>query len=191
MIKKYLITLGVLVMCISCGCSDGFKYSRYSSKIPELNITMDYIDGWSVDEQRGSYNTFVQALFLGPVPKDGTNRAIMALTLKPKSKVPFKPLTVEGLEKDILAKRMNYRDAKLIESSNTKTAGEPARELLLTYKALDKIYDLRAKLVPTKERIIIFEKNDNFYILRYENAAIDFDKYDRAFSHIAKSLRFK
>jgi len=42
-----------------------------------------------------------------------------------------------------------------------------------------------------KERVVVFVKGDRAYYLDYENSAKNFNKYDKAFTHIIKSLIVK
>jgi len=63
--------------------------------------------------------------------------------------------------------------------------------ITLSYRTLDKIYAVDAKLIPVKERLVILIKNDKFYLLRYRNTEDGFARFNKAFNHIIKTLKFK
>ena len=186
-----ILMIGVISMFSFCGCSDGFKYEKYSSKDPELNITMDYISDWHYSEQRGSYGSYVQVQFYEPIGPDKNLAASMIVTIKRSSKVKFKPLTVEAAVDDLLTKRLKFKDSKIISKSKVKLLKTEAWDIELAYKTLDKLYSVDAKLIPAKERIIIFKKDDKFYFLRYENTDEEFNKFNNAFNRVVKTLKFK
>ena len=99
--------------------------------------------------------------------------------------------TIEGVKEDLVKKRFYFKDPKLLSTSKIKLFGQEAIELIFSYRALDSFERRNAKFAATKERVVIFERNNKFYIVRYENIADDFDKYSKAFTHIVKSIKFK
>jgi hypothetical protein len=175
----------------SYGCSPNVKYSNYSSKDAELNISMDYISGWTYIESRGSYGSYAQVQFIGPEIKGKDFRASMIVTVKKESKVDFKPLIVEAMIDDIVTRRLKFKDAQVLSKSKIKLSGIDAVDIALTYKELDRLRSIDAKFVPRKERLVIFKKGDKFYILRYVHSEEDFAKFDKAFYHCVKTLKFK
>lgn len=185
---KALLIIGMVSMV---GCSQSFKFERYSSKDPDLDITLDYISGWKITEQKGSFGSFSQVVFSEPTREDKTLLAIIVLTVKKESKVNFSPKTIEGAYADLINKRKSFKDAKVLSESKIKLVRIEAIESELSYRAIDLPESLKAKLVPIRERVIIFKKNDKFYSLRYENFANDFGRFNEAFSNIVRTLRFK
>jgi hypothetical protein len=84
------------------GCS-GEKFAKYSSKDPQINISMDYIEGWKYDESRGSYNSYTQVIFY-PFKKGAKSlKALIDLTIRDGSKMGLGSLTLDAAEKDIVA----------------------------------------------------------------------------------------
>jgi hypothetical protein len=185
-----VLTLGVIIMVYLSGCAGGIKYDRYSNTDPSLNLSMDYILGWEHDVQYGSRGSFVQVLFIEHMPEGKTYAGMMVVTVKDRSKLKLETPTIEGIKDDIIEKRFHFKEPKLLSAAKTKFLGREAIEFTLSYTALDSFNKLSAKFVPIKERIIIFERNDKFYIIRYENLADDFDKYSKAFDHIVRSIKF-
>lgn len=184
------IIAGVFVMMNICGCSDGFKYSRYSSKDPELNLTIDYISGWRSIEHRGENNMNASVLFFED-KAGNVFKAKVSLTAIDISKSKIKPTTIDRLADSISAATLKFEGSKVLSRSKIKFLGTDAVELLFSYKTLDRIYVVNSKLIPAEERMIIFERGDKFYTIRYENREEDFEKLSKAFDHMIRTLRFK
>jgi len=190
--KNYtLIIIGAITMFNLFGCSSNVKYEKYSSKDPEINIAMDYISGWLYSEHRGSYNSYAQVLFYETGNKDKAFKAGVSVNVRNESKIDTGLATIEAMADDLKSKRTKLNDFSLITNVNSNVAGEKAIAMEFTYKTLDKIYDVNAKLIPVKEKVVIFKKGGKFYTIRYENTKEDFDKLNKAFSHMIKSIKFK
>jgi len=184
------LMIGVICMFNSYGCGRGIKYAEYICKDPELNITMDYIEGWLHREHRGINDNYVSVLFLEN-RKDKNFKAKISVTAKNISKIEVMPLSVDAVLDDTIGRRLKFKNAKLLSKSKISFLNVEAREILLSYKALDKLYSIDNKLIPVKERIIIFSRGNVYYLLRYENAENEFDKFSGAFSHVIKTIKFK
>jgi len=190
LVRGLLLTIGVFSMLIHSGCS-GMKYERYVSNDPEFDVIVDYIAGWGHSEQKGSYDSFTQVVFTGPRNKIKGPVAIMVVTVEKSGKVSFSPLNVEGLAEDLVNKRLKHKDAQLISKTEAHIAGIEAKDILLSYRTLDKIDALDAKLVPMKESAVVFQKGDKFYTLRYVSMEKNFPVFEKAFSHMVDSLKFR
>jgi hypothetical protein len=188
--SAYLI-LGVISMLSFFGCSGGFKYEKYVSKNPELNFFIDHITGWSAHEQIGSFNSFSQVGFYEPVMSGKSLRAMMIVTVMDKSRLGFAPGTLDVMLGDLIKKRMLFNSTKVVSKTSMTLSGQAAYRIEFSYRGLDSFENRQAKLVPMKERVVIFERNGKFYSVRYENLADDFNKYSRAFDHIVRSIKFK
>ena len=169
------------------GNSDDSMYKEYSSEDPELNITMDYIADWRYQEHRGSYDSYAQVQFYGAV-KDKFAPSFV-ITVERSSKVKFQPLTVEAMADDLIKKRMLFEDAKVVSKSDAQLLGAPAVDMTLTYKQPDQLRRIDAKTIPFKERIMIFQKDNKFYTLRYLNPQQAYDEFEQAFLHCIGTLR--
>lgn len=193
MLKNLIIffMIGAMIMISSSGCSPNFKYERYLAKDQRLDFTLEYVSGWLPFEQFGSHNSFAQVIFVYPKGEKKAFRASMAATLKDESKAQINPATVEAFADDLISKRLNLQDSKLIYRKDVTVSGEDAVEIEMAYKTLDRIEKLGARLIPVKERIVILKKSGKFYILRYENKAKEFESLNKAFSHIITTLSFK
>jgi hypothetical protein len=185
------LLLGVMCMINTYGCAESFKYERYSGKDPEINLTLDYISGWLHSEQMGSKNSFCQVVFYEPQGKDQVSMAGMVVTVEKSQNLEINPLTLDARTEDILNRRLKFKDAQISSKDKKDILGLPAWDIKLSYKTLDKLYSLNAKLLPVMERIIIFKRKDKFYTLRYENKVEEFDKFNKAFDHLVTSLKFK
>jgi hypothetical protein len=188
---QIFLLIGVIYMFNSYGCAESFKYEQYTSQDSEINVSVDYISGWIYREQRGANDSFAQVVFCVPKKDDVISKAGIIITVEKSSKVRFQPLTIDAMVEDLIARRLKFKDSTVLSKSKTKIIGIDAREIILTYKTLEDMLLVTSKLVPMQERIFIFFKDDKFYTLRYENIETDFDKYDKAFTHIIHSLKLK
>ena len=185
-----IVIAGVFLMMNVCGCSDGFKYSRYSSKDPELNLTIDYISGWHCIEHRGEKNENANVLFFEDKAGD-IFKAKVSLNAGDISKSRISPPTIEAIADNISASMLKFEGSKALSRSKIRLLGTKAVDLQFSYKALDRIYSVNPKLIPVKARMIIFERGDKFYTVRYENREKDFENLSKAFNHMIRTLRFK
>jgi hypothetical protein len=186
-----LFILGATVMLINSGCSGDYRYSEYSSKDADIGIKMDYPFGWKDIERKGAYGSFAQVQFVEPDAEGHELRATMVATVKKSKDLKFKPQTVEAAAEDIISKRLKMNDSRLISDSDKRLFGQNARYIELSYKALVDEESIKERLCPVKEKIIIFRIEDKFYFLRYLNTKEEFNKFDKAFYHCVKSIRFK
>jgi len=182
-----MIAIGGIFMANQYGSSDDSMYKEYSSEGPELNITMDYISDWRYQEHRGSYSSYAQVQFYGTV-KEGIAPSFV-ITVERSSKVAFQPLTIEAMADDLIKKRMHFEDAQVVSKSDAELLGAPAIDMTLTYKQLDQLRTIDAKTIPFKERIMIFQKDDKFYTLRYLNPQQAYEEFEQAFLHCIGTLR--
>lgn len=190
-LKKYAyFTIGAIIMVIFSGCS-GMKFQRYDSKDELISVSMDYPSDWGYSEDRGSYNSYAQALFLPPKEKGRVPKALIAITVRNNSKIDFKPVTADAAAKSFLAKRMLLKDMKILSESKKELLGVKAFFTEISYLKPENLLNIRSKLILCREKAVIFKKGDNFYFLRYENSEEKFDEYSKAFDHMIKSLRLK
>jgi hypothetical protein len=184
------ILIGVIYMVNIYGCTGSSEYARYSSKDQELNLTADYIRGWLSREHRGPNNSYASVLFYED-KKDKGFKAHISITAKSSSTAEVSPSTLDAYTDDLIAKRLKFKDAKVLSKSKIRLLGTLASSIELSYKALDKLYTVDAKLIPVKERVVILKKADKFYVLLYQNKEEEFKKFSKAFSHIIKTLKLK
>jgi len=190
-IRIFLLFMGAIFMTSLSGCADNFKYERFTSRNPNFKLTMDQISGWESVMQAGSWGSFLQAVFYEPKSPGKDSKAFMAFTQKDSDKLDFSPVTLKGLEDDLLKKRSAHKDMVLVKKSKTRLLGAEAINLELTYRALVNEHSTTNPIMPVKERIVIFKKGDKFYTLRYLNLTDDFAKYDPAFYHCVRSVKLK
>ena len=184
--------IGAMSMMLNfLGCSGGLKYKNYSCNDSELDVTMDYVAGWEAREERGAYGSYAQVLFVEPVKKGKSLRAMISLTTKNESKVEFKPADLDALEQDLLSKRLQLTGAKKQASSQVFLFGLKARILEVTYSLPDNPERLDAKMIPLRERIVFFKRQSRFYILRYVNEAKEFRRFEQAFMRCLRTFQFK
>ncbi|MFH0876668.1 MAG: hypothetical protein V1863_00405 [Candidatus Omnitrophota bacterium] len=178
-------------MSSSCGYSDNIKYEKYSSKDPQIDLTMDYISGWLYSESRGSYESYAQVIFFEQDKKNKAYKAGIVVTVVDGSELKINPPTLEAVADDLLSRRQEFKDEKLVSKTKSKVLGEEGIGLLLSYKVFDVRHPLERRELSLKEKVVIFKKNARFYTVRYTNTDEEFNKFQRAFDHIVQSLRLK
>lgn len=183
--------MGALVMMfIFSGCGR-VEYNQYSSKDKKLSITMDYPKGWDFDEEHGAYGAYVQVIFLEPVKLGKPLRGMMAVTVKDESKTGVKPPTLEMFGKDLLNKRLAFKDAKKLSESRMAFLGFNACVMEVSYSLPESPDRTDVKYVSLQERVIFFKRGSRFYVLRYVNEKKDFGSQEKAFMHCVNTLKFK
>jgi hypothetical protein len=186
---KLTFMIGVISMLSFSGCSDTLKYEKYSSKDPEINITMDYISGWLYRETRGAKGSYAQVIFLEPQRQGKDFKAAIAVIAESSPKVDKSGLS--SFVDNLLLKRSKLKDMKLLSKDNSLLCAAEAISVELSYQTLDKLYSVDAKLIPVKEKIIILGKDGKFYTLRYINTDVEYAKFNKAFGHVVKTIQFK
>jgi hypothetical protein len=79
----------------------------------------------------------------------------------------------------------------LLSKAKVRLPAGEAMDLAFSFKSPDKLYSVKAKLMSAKERIVVLKNGDWFYAVRYQNWEEVFDKYDKEFTHMVRSIRFK
>ncbi len=192
-IKSIIILLmGVVLMSNLIGCGGNFKYERYTSKDPELNLTMDYISGWSTSEKNYMrQHNFVKVSFMEPKREGKIYTAMITVTVRDVSRLGFQPPTLDGFVDDRLLKLRDFQDNTLVSKSRTRVLGVEARDIEMAYKAPDRIYNKDAKIISVKERDIALIRDSKLYVFKYDNVAEDFSKFEKAFYHCVRSVKLK
>jgi len=177
----------------SCGSQEGaadVTFERYSNKDPECDVTLDRISEWRHSAARGAYEPYTQVVFYEPARPGKKIKAEIVLTIADSSKSNVTP-TLEGMKTDLLARRQELDDEKVLSESPGKLGDLDTVLVELSYKNVDSLNNLNASLVPMREKVLMFMRGGKFYYLRYMNTEDDFAQFDAAFSRIVQSLRFK
>jgi len=122
-----MIAIGGIFMANQYGNCNDLTYNEYSSEDSELNITMDYLSDWRHQEHRGSYGSYTQVQFYGPI-KDEIAPSFV-VTVERSLKVTFQPPTIEALADDLIKKRMHFEDAQVVSKSDAELLGYPAIDI--------------------------------------------------------------
>jgi hypothetical protein len=188
---KIILAIGVISMVGSYGCSKVVKYERYSSKDAQINLAMDYVSGWAYSESRGAGNSYAQVIFYEPQRKDKNLKAGIVVTVQDSLKLKLDSPSVESFIDDLLSRREKLKDMKLLARTQSSALGSEAVVVMVSYKTMDKLNSVDAKLIPLKERIVVFKNNNKFYTIRYQNTEKEFDEFNTAFSRIIKTAELK
>ena len=86
---------------------------------------------------------------------------------------------------------MGFKDAKVLSKSDIEIFGLEAIDISLMYQNLEELRVVNPKFIPFQERIIVFQKGDKFYTLKYMNPQEEFEVFEDAFLHCIGTLTFK
>ena len=185
--KNLCLTIGVIIMFNLFGCL-GSKFDKYISKDNQINLSMDYPMGWKYSETRGSYGSYAQVMFSPFRKGQKSSRAIIDVTVRNSSKMQGVSPTLDMLVGDLLVKRMQFKDAKVLLKSTMRLLNTDAIVVELSYSTLENLLNVNSKLISVREKDIILKIGNNFYFLRYENSNEEFNKYNSAFMHMIGSI---
>jgi len=185
--RNLCLTIGVIIMFNLFGCL-GSKFDKYISKDNQINLSMDYPMGWKYSETRGSYGSYAQVMFSPFKKGQKSSRAIIDVTVRNSSKVQGVSPTLDMLLGDLLVKRMQFKDAKVLSKTTLRLLNTNAIVVELSYSTLENLLNVNSKLISVREKVIIFKLGNNFYFLRYENSNEEFDKYNLAFMHMIGTI---
>lgn len=189
MSKNFLIFLmiGVITMMNFFGCSQKLKYENFSRQDAELNLSLDYPAGWLAKEHRGS--NYLQVIFAEPKRQDKIFKAAIIVTIKEEPPA----MTLEAVAGDLLQKRRQFKESKLLGKSKKRlpNLNTEVVELLLSYRTLERLYQYKkdAKIIPLKERIALFKEGAKIYTVTYLNTREEFNRFNPAFTHSLKTLK--
>ncbi len=187
--KNLCLTIGVIIMFNLFGCL-GSKFDKYISKDNQINLSMDYPMGWKYSETRGSYGSYAQVMFSPFRKGQKSSRAIIDVTVRNSSKVQGVSPTLDMLLGDLLVKRMQFKDAKVLSKTTLRLLNTNAIVVELSYSTLENLLNVNSKLISVREKVIIFKLGNNFYFLRYENSNDEFGKYNLVFMHMIGTITF-
>ena len=184
------LIIGVLIMSLN-GCAPSFIYKSHECKDPDIGISsLDYLEDWKIAESRGSYGSYAQIQFIEWGRRDATAVASMSFTAQ-KIGGPGVPATLDSAVEDLIKKRMLLKDAKILSKTRLKLLGENAASIDISYTGLDMPYTKQEKSVKMREQVILLYKGAKSYLFSFEDAESGFGRYDKAFIHIVKSIKFK
>lgn len=198
--KKVLIILSIIILVIGAVAmtiyrnSNEIEYASYIPKDQLIDLTFENPAGWVVFERRGEYGSFIQAQILEDLKDSGKDKdtaCSIVINIYPKAKAQFVPLSAQGLADDIKKKRLTLKGSELLSSSNTSVAGIEATDDKLSYAIFKIPLQADSKPIPIIERIVCFQKGDNFYTIRIEEGKETFEAYNKIFNRILQSINFR
>ena len=184
-----VLLAGGILMANQSGNCGGVGYKEYSSEDTELNIKMDYIAGWEYREHRGSHGSYAQVQFYGAA--QGAVAPSIIVTVEKVSDVDFSPLTVEAMAEDLINKRLKLEDSKVLSRMETTLLDMPAMDITFAYKQKDRLRSLNFNMILFKERVVVVQKGDRFYTLRYVNPEQTYEEFEQDFLHCLRTFTLK
>ena len=176
-------------MATFCGCSSGFKYQKFTSKDPALNVSFEYPASWGAEESRGARGTYSAVALMEPVAQKGRFRAQIAVSSFDAVKLPVGAASSRGYADDYIAKRMKFPQAVVERKPAAAVAGNQAEVFEISYKAKENLYGPDPSYAMHRERVVVFRKGSRVYTAVYESGEKDFKKFEPAFEHLLATLK--
>jgi hypothetical protein len=171
------------------GCSPKVRYELYRARDPELNISVEYPAGWTIQEHRDPKAGYTNVIFIDKDIKK-TFRPMMTIMAKKTASLKDPAMTPQAFSRAIVRTRLRLIPAKILSERQVLVGGVEANQTVVVYTAMDKIYAVDARQIPVKEEMAVFKKDDYIYVLRFEAGLKDYPLYEKAYRRAAKTLRF-
>ena len=187
----FILLTGVMMMGSGRGYPESQKiaYERYESKDPQIGIATEQIAGWTASESRGSYEPYAMVVFYEARREEKGFRAEMVVTVTDSTKTSVSP-TLEAMVTDLLGRRQQLPDQKVLSQSQGKVLDAEARVVELSYKVPASLNALERRLTPIREKVVLFVRGTQLYQVRYVNTEDEYPRFEEAFEHLVASLRF-
>lgn len=171
----------VVVLCL-CGCAARLDTQRFESR--ELGLSLEYPVGWQARPQRGS--GYTQMIFFAAHP--GTTLAQGMIVVTQEEQPGADSMT---RSRELSNRRLKLPDGKVLSRCRIKVAGQPAAQVVCSYKTLAQPGERKAsQLVRMREQIVVVQNQGKCYIIRYQNSAESYAALHPFFAHLVGSLRF-
>jgi hypothetical protein len=187
MFKKSVVYL--MIGVIMTGCAKEASTAVYRGQTPELKFSLRYPADWEAREFRDPHHGLGGATFTQKAQKGVAYRPFFAVTAKKATAFRLAAVNLQTVTQDALDRALKLDSARLLERSQRKVAGLPATEAVVAYRGLSDIYRADARVVQIREKIVIAQAGDLFYVIRYCNSEEAFSRFDKAFARACDSFQ--
>ena len=164
-------------------------YVAYVGNDPALQVTFEYPQGRSVQEETGQVERFRQVRLMGPRNRDDSYTAYLSVLGTPLKAYGGKYPNKEEFLRNYTSHLQ--QGAQIVSTTSTKISGAAAIDITVSYTMPPWHHqDLKAVEVPVKARTIVVEKPPYLYQLTYSADAREYDAHAPAFEHLRKTFRF-
>jgi|GEM_PF-1798489 len=188
----FVVSTGVMTMmsCRGYPQSEKIAYESYETKDPQIGVVTQKIVGWSASESRGSYEPYAMVVFYEPRREEKGFRAEMIIAVTDSAKTAVAP-TLEAMVTDLLARRQQLTDYRLISRSEGKVFDAQASVVELSYNVPASLNALERRLTPIREKVVLFVRGARLYQVRYVNTEDEYPRLEEAFERLLASLAFQ
>jgi hypothetical protein len=169
------------------------EYNVYRNK--EFGFMLEFPKNWDIKVQKPLSGFYAGGLIIsiqGPKEsKSGVGYNVLSLWVVPKNQHDreFTSLN-EYASNSIMENSVGL--PRILSDNTTTISGLDAREISIcydTYRPLDSPRELQ-KLIVTKIKWIVMERNGYFFELEYHSSENDFNRYVPVYEHAKSTFRF-
>ena len=170
------------------GCFSKSGYEVFRAKDAALSITMEFPSGWFVREHANKKASYASVIF---VERDARTPFKAVITVMAKKEADFKKdvSSSSELAQAILDARKKLPETRVLTRRTVRIAGVEAQESVLTYRALEQLYQAEPRWIQAREVVSVFKKGERYYILRYVASQKEFPRYEKAYRRAIRTLR--
>lgn len=195
---KRLAWIIVLIVCVVAGGvavwkraerSEGAYVSYISTR---LKVRLEYPStGWKLYEEPQPQDRVVGSVqVFGPRRQDLKYSPYLHIAAESTSVARGAQPTLEDVVRAALTKRLQQRSYQIAEQTPMRCAGVAAFRVLADYALVLPLESVKSKAIPFRELSVHCPHDGKHYILTLAAPAEDFPKYQSAFDHLVKTLKF-
>lgn len=189
--RLIILFMGVSAISGISGCAggDGAKYSKYSNSNPQLNLSIDYPEGWRYIAYKNQQSGFPVVVFAPPADGSGAFSVLMSVEAADTKGAGGKELSAKAVTDGIIERELKMPAAKLLSRSKTSVNFAKAEDIRMSLNMLEKLHVKGAKLLPSQARIITMKKGDKVYAVKLIAKQEEFERYSKVLDRMAKTLK--
>ncbi len=185
-----LLFMGVSAISGISGCAgDGAKYSKYSNSNPQVNLSIDYPEGWRYIAYKNQQSGNPIVAFAPPSDGSGAFSALMSVEVADMKSADGKALSEKEVSDGIINREMMMPEAKLISRTRISVNFAKAEDTRISLNMLEKLHMKGAKMLPSQARIITMRRGDKVYAVKLIAKQEEFGRYSKVLDRMAKTLK--
>jgi hypothetical protein len=188
-----LIIMGASVISGISGCAgDGAKYLKYSNSNPQVNLSVEYPEGWKYIAYKNQQSGFPIVMFAPPAETTEKTRAFsvfMSVEVAGMKDAAGKELSAKAVTDGIIERELKMPQAQLVSRTKTSIGFTKAEDIVISLKMLEKLDSRKANLLPSRAHIIAMKKGDKVYAVKLVARQEEYERYGKAFDRMVKTLK--
>lgn len=182
------IGMGTLLGLSGCG-GDSAKYLKYSNSNPQVNLSVEYPDGWRYIAYKNQQSGFPVVVFAPPADGSGAFSVLMSVEVADTKGAGGKELSAKAVTDGIIERELKMPEARLLSRTKASVGFTKAEDIRMSLNMLDKMHTKGSKLLPSLARIMTFKKGDKVYAVKLIAKQEEYERYGKAFDRMVKTLK--